>query len=103
MMSMKMTTMSWVTERLPVRHVGSSRWRRPFKTDPADEYVYRVGDRERAGWIPWHSDQTFMPQKNRGGVLRAVTLPSFGGETGFIDTIALYDDLPAWASIGPHK
>lgn len=64
-----------------------------FRTGPDDEYVYEVNGVERAGWIPWHSDQSFMPRKNRGGVLRSVRLPGTGGETGFLDTIALYEAL----------
>ncbi len=66
-----------------------------FRTGPDDEYVYDVGGVERAGWIPWHSDQSFMPTKNRGGMLRLVVPPAEGGETAFMDSIALYASLPA--------
>jgi taurine dioxygenase len=56
--------------------------------------VYEVEGRARAGWLPWHADLFYMAQINRGGILRAVTIPTEGGKTGFIDRIRLYETLP---------
>ena len=54
---------------------------------------YRVGGIDRAGWLGWHWDQSFMPTIVRGAVLR-MTLPAREmGETGFIDAIQAYDRL----------
>lgn len=44
--------------------------------------------------LPWHSDLIYVDKVNRGGVLRPVTLPSHGGETGFIDKIDAHRRLP---------
>ena len=56
--------------------------------------VYQVDGQARAGWLPWHADLFYMSRINRGGILRAVQIPSEGGKTGFIDRIRLYDTLP---------
>jgi len=55
---------------------------------------YRVNGIDRAGWLGWHWDQSFMPTIVRGAVLR-MTLPARTmGETGFIDAVQAYDRLP---------
>jgi taurine dioxygenase len=46
------------------------------------------------GTIPWHADQMYTPRPNRGALLRAVTMPEVGGNTGWIDTHRLYCSLP---------
>ena len=46
------------------------------------------------GAIPWHADQMYTPRPNRGALLRAVTMPERGGNTGWIDTHRLYCTLP---------
>jgi taurine dioxygenase len=61
---------------------------------PANGLVVEV-DRELLGqWQPWHSDLIYMSEINRGGVMRALCVPSRRGETGFIDKIASYRALP---------
>lgn len=60
------------------------------KTQP----IYEVGGEALAGWLPWHTDQCFMPKLSRGGVLRAIQVPPRYGRTGFMDKIALYATLP---------
>lgn len=54
--------------------------------DPAAEEV--------VGRIPWHSDLTYRPLPSRGALLYARTVPPEGGETGYVDTAAVYDGLP---------
>jgi taurine dioxygenase len=62
--------------------------------DPDDADVYEVDGREVGGWLPWHFDLVYMDKVNHGGILRPMTVPSEGGQTGFIDKIALYAILP---------
>ena len=41
----------------------------------------------------WHSDNTFMARPPLGSILRAVTLPSVGGDTCFASMYAAYEAL----------
>jgi len=45
------------------------------------------------GWVPWHFDACYSPTLNRGGVLRALEIPTEGGLTGFADGIQLYNAI----------
>ena len=47
------------------------------------------------GHIPWHADQTYTQRPPRGALLRAIEIPPEGGQTGFIDTAAVHEALPA--------
>ena len=42
----------------------------------------------------WHSDSSFKSTPAKGSLLRAVAVPSEGGDTEFADMRAAYDDLP---------
>ena len=42
----------------------------------------------------WHTDHSHLPEPPRGTMLRAVTLPSTGGDTSFINQCAAYAALP---------
>jgi len=66
----------------------------PPGTQSVTQPIYEVGGRRLAGWLPWHTDQCFMPKLSRGGVLRMIRVPPNGGSTGFLDKIALYASLP---------
>lgn len=46
------------------------------------------------GQIPWHVDLMYTDLPTRGSLLRAITIPETGGDTGFIDTARLYATLP---------
>ncbi|WP_336971832.1 TauD/TfdA family dioxygenase [Sphingobium aromaticiconvertens] len=65
-------------------------------SDPAPRFQknYNVGGIDRAGWLGWHWDQSFMPTIVRGAVLRMAEPAQKMGETGFIDAIEAYDRLP---------
>lgn len=66
----------------------------PADANPQFAQHYNVDGIDRAGWLGWHWDQSFMPTIVRGAVLR-MTHPSANmGRTGFIDAIAAYDRLP---------
>jgi taurine dioxygenase len=66
----------------------------PGKTGGYQQH-YTVGGVDRAGWLGWHWDQSFMPTIVRGAVLRMVEPAALMGETGFIDAVAAYDRLSA--------
>jgi taurine dioxygenase len=42
----------------------------------------------------WHTDTTFVEAVPAGAVLRAVVLPSFGGDTMWANTVKAYADMP---------
>ncbi|WP_067568479.1 TauD/TfdA dioxygenase family protein [Nocardia acidivorans] len=42
----------------------------------------------------WHTDVTFVDRVPRASILRAVTLPSYGGSTTWASTVAAYEALP---------
>jgi taurine dioxygenase len=46
------------------------------------------------GRIQWHKDMIYTATPNRGALLRAVTMPSQYGETGFSDLALAYELLP---------
>jgi taurine dioxygenase len=64
-----------------------------FRPDEGDIVRFQDGSR-RGAWLPWHFDLFYMPKINHGGILRALTKPEGGGETGFIDRMAAYVALP---------
>jgi taurine dioxygenase len=61
---------------------------------PETGWLMSVDGNMRGAWLPWHSDLVFVDQINRGGILRPIALPSYLGETGFIDKIAACSALP---------
>ena len=61
---------------------------------PEDGWLTEVDGEPKGSWLPWHSDLIYVSEINHGGILRPLTLPSRGGETGFIDKIQNYDTLP---------
>lgn len=54
------------------------------------EDIFEVNGVELSAYIPWHFDACYTNELNRGGVLRALTIPPEGGLTGFADGIQLY-------------
>lgn len=42
----------------------------------------------------WHTDVSFIDRVPKASILRAVTLPSWGGATTWASTVAAYDQLP---------
>ncbi|RYD42357.1 MAG: TauD/TfdA family dioxygenase [Verrucomicrobiaceae bacterium] len=65
-----------------------------IKQDPEDVHICRIGDSQRAGFLPWHKDLIYVDRINHGGILRAIQMPESGGYTGFLDQVALYETLP---------
>lgn len=62
--------------------------------DPERGDIVRVDGVELDAWLPWHFDLAYVAEINRGGVLRPVTLPIDGGQTGFLDGVEAYRRLP---------
>jgi taurine dioxygenase len=62
--------------------------------DQEDGDLYEINGELRGGFLPWHFDLAYVDRINHGGILRPETLPKTGGETGFIDRIAVYALLP---------
>ncbi|MGF7150145.1 taurine dioxygenase [Sphingomonas zeicaulis] len=65
----------------------------PADTKPRFQADYSFGGQDRAGYIPWHWDQSFMPTIVRGAVLRMEKPAQTMGRTGFIDAIEAYERL----------
>lgn len=42
----------------------------------------------------WHTDVTFVDRVPKASILRAVTLPTYGGSTTWANTVAAYEQLP---------
>ncbi|MET8650924.1 TauD/TfdA dioxygenase family protein [Nocardia aurea] len=42
----------------------------------------------------WHTDVTFVDRVPKASILRAVTLPEYGGATTWASTVAAYEQLP---------
>jgi alpha-ketoglutarate-dependent sulfate ester dioxygenase len=43
----------------------------------------------------WHTDVTFVDAYPQASVLRAVTVPAYGGDTVWANTVAAYEELPS--------
>ncbi|HQR03642.1 MAG: TauD/TfdA family dioxygenase [Proteobacteria bacterium] len=55
--------------------------------------VYEYDGVSTYGRIPWHTDLAFTTTPNAGALLRMVQKTATGGQTGWVDTAAAYDDL----------
>jgi len=51
-------------------------------------------DSEQGPANSWHTDVTFVDRVPKASILRAVTLPSYGGSTTWASTVAAYNALP---------
>jgi taurine dioxygenase len=68
----------------------------PFMTDHGDDPEILVLDQvapRGEGTDTWHSDNTFMAEPPLGSILKAIQLPSQGGDTCFASAYAAYDAL----------
>ncbi|RDI53131.1 TauD/TfdA dioxygenase family protein [Nocardia mexicana] len=51
-------------------------------------------DSHRGRANSWHTDVTFVDRIPKASILRAVSLPSYGGSTTWASTVAAYNSLP---------
>jgi alpha-ketoglutarate-dependent taurine dioxygenase len=63
-----------------------------YGTDPELVVLDQVAPKGE-GADEWHSDNTFMAEPPMGSILRAVQLPTYGGDTCFASMYAAYDAL----------
>jgi taurine dioxygenase len=60
---------------------------------PPELFVLDQVNPEGEGADNWHSDNTFMSEPPMGSILRAVKIPSVGGDTCFASSYAAYEGL----------
>ena len=63
-----------------------------YGTDPELIVLDQVSPKGE-GADEWHSDNTFMAEPPMGSILKAVQLPTYGGDTCFASMYAAYDAL----------
>ena len=61
----------------------------------ADKALILPIDNELGKATQWHTDVTFTTAYPKASILRAVTLPAYGGSTLWTSTVAAYEALPA--------
>ena len=61
----------------------------------ADKAMIQPIDSEWGKATQWHTDVTFMTAYPKASILRAVTLPDYGGSTLWASTVAAYEALPS--------
>lgn len=62
-------------------------------TDPEDCDIVEIDGKAYSNWLPWHFDHCYNNELNRAGVLRLLEISQSGGQTCFMDGIALYKAL----------
>ena len=55
--------------------------------------MYSIDGEPAVGWLPWHKDGFFGRWPNHGSMLNPVRIAYEGGNTSFLDTTQVYDDL----------
>ncbi|MET0343817.1 MAG: TauD/TfdA family dioxygenase [Polyangiales bacterium] len=56
-------------------------------------FVHELDSRYGGRANSWHSDVTFVDAYPKASILRAITVPVFGGDTTWANAVAAYDDL----------
>ena len=59
-------------------------------TDPEFCDIVEIDGTAYSNWLPWHFDHCYNNELMRGGVLRLLEMSENGGQTCFMDGIALY-------------
>ncbi|MBO0847113.1 MAG: TauD/TfdA family dioxygenase [Nocardioides sp.] len=81
------------------RRLGELTAGHPVAHSPAVQHpeIYNIDstDPEFSFSDVWHTDVTFMDKPPLGSILRAVQLPTSGGDTSWVDTQLAYDSLSA--------
>jgi taurine dioxygenase len=63
-----------------------------IRTDPK-ACIVEINGEQLMNWQPWHFDHSYNNELNRAGVLRADTIATKGGLTGFADGMQIYRDM----------
>ncbi len=61
-----------------------------ISSNPDTADIVEIDGKPYSSWLPWHFDHCYNNELNRAGVLRAVEITPNGGQTCFMDGIALY-------------
>jgi taurine dioxygenase len=64
-----------------------------ISSNPETSDIVEIDGKPYSSWLPWHFDHCYNNELNRAGVLRAIEITPNGGETCFMDGIALYEQL----------
>ncbi|MDT5324627.1 MAG: alkyl sulfatase, partial [Mycobacterium sp.] len=75
------------------RRLGTPTTAHPTVTSRGDRVLPIDSSYDKAN--SWHTDVTFVDRIPKASLLRAVTLPEYGGTTTWASTEAAYDQLPA--------
>ena len=62
-------------------------------TDPETADIVEIDGKVYSNWLPWHFDHCYNNELNRAGVLHVLEITATGGQTCFMDGIALYKAL----------
>ncbi|MDB4972205.1 MAG: tauD2 [Myxococcaceae bacterium] len=60
---------------------------------PGTRFVHELDSRYGGRANSWHTDVTFVDAYPKASILRAVTIPAYGGDTTWANTAAGYQDL----------
>lgn len=60
---------------------------------PGTSFVHELDSRYGGRANSWHSDVTFVDAYPKASILRAITVPVFGGDTTWANTVTAYEDL----------
>ncbi len=61
---------------------------------PDEPHVFELDSLDGGRANYWHTDVTFTDRPPAASVLRAVSLPAFGGDTIWANTVSAYEQLP---------
>lgn len=62
---------------------------------PGSSYLLELDSKEGHAASSWHTDVTFVDAYPTASILRAITIPTAGGDTLFANGVTAYADLPA--------
>jgi taurine dioxygenase len=65
-----------------------------ISSNPETSDIVEIDGKPYSSCLPWHFDHCYNNELNRAGVLRAVEITPNGGQTCFMDGVALYNALP---------
>jgi taurine dioxygenase len=64
-----------------------------ISSNPDSSDIVEIEGKAYSSWLPWHFDHCYNNELNRAGVLRAIEITPNGGQTCFMDGIALYQAI----------
>lgn len=80
-------------ERL-TRYLGTPSHHPIFPPADRDKFLIEIRSTKGTGAHPWHTDITYLADYPAISILRAMDVPSAGGDTMWANTATAYQDLP---------